>query len=105
MIDFNAESCLTLVEAAKLVPGREGQGGLHVSAIYRWVKRGVKGVHLETILIGGRMHTSREALQRFFESCSSEPTDSSRRRKSGRVDAEDDEILQGIRRTRGASCE
>ncbi len=102
MIDFNSERCLTLVEAAKLIPGRQDQKGLHVSAIYRWVARGVNGVRLETIRIGGRMHTSREALQRFFEASSNDsPCEEPPRQRSGRAEADDAEVLDEIQRTRG----
>jgi len=38
---------------------------VHISAVYRWVQRGIKGVRLEAIRIGGTTYTSREALQRF----------------------------------------
>ena len=36
-----------------------------ISAIYRWMQRGIKGVRLDAIRIGGTTYTSREALQRF----------------------------------------
>lgn len=38
----------------------------HRSVVYRWVKRGYRGVHLEFRSIGGRMHTSRAWLEAFF---------------------------------------
>lgn len=40
---------------------------LHISAVYRWTLRGVKGIRLETVKIGGTTYTSREAIQRFSE--------------------------------------
>lgn len=63
MIDTNCE-CLISVPTgvSKIVPGRP-----HASTIWRWHRRGVKGVRLETVLIGGRRYTSREALARFSE--------------------------------------
>lgn len=66
MIDTQAETLLSLSHAARSIPGRSGCG-VHVATVWRWVKRGVRGVRLETILIGGIRHTSQEALQRFFE--------------------------------------
>ena len=60
MIDFQAESLLTLNQAAHSLPGRP-----HVSTIHRWRFRGVRGVQLETCMVGGRRYTSREALERF----------------------------------------
>lgn len=62
MVDVNTESLLQVpTEAAKHIPGRPD-----ASTVYRWWKRGIKGVRLETILIGGRRYTSKEALTRFF---------------------------------------
>lgn len=54
------EHLLSITVAAREVPGRP-----HVSTIWRWVNRGVRGVKLETIMVGGRRFTSREALERF----------------------------------------
>jgi hypothetical protein len=61
MIDTRNETLLTLSRAAKDVPGHP-----HLSTLVRWATRGVKSVRLETILIGGRRFTSREAIQRFI---------------------------------------
>jgi hypothetical protein len=33
---------------------------------YRWALRGLRGIRLETVMIGGRRYTSREAVARFF---------------------------------------
>ena len=38
----------------------------HKSSCHRWRTRGLKGVRLETILVGGTRFTSKEALNRFF---------------------------------------
>jgi hypothetical protein len=66
MIDSTHETLLTLKQAARTVPGRSGRHP-HVATIYRWATRGVRGVILETLQVGGTKCTSREALQRFFE--------------------------------------
>ena len=39
---------------------------VHIASIYRWIKKGVAGVQLETLFVGGRRYTSQEALERFF---------------------------------------
>jgi len=49
MIDITTETLLSLLDAAKQLPGRP-----HVSTLYRWRIRGVRGVRLETVLVGGR---------------------------------------------------
>ena len=61
MIDPVTETLETLAEAARSLPSRP-----HPSTLHRWRLRGIRGVKLDTILIGGRRYTSREALQRFF---------------------------------------
>lgn len=39
----------------------------HVVSIYRWIQRGVSGVRLEAISIGGGRYSSEQALDRFFQ--------------------------------------
>ena len=74
MIDIRDENCCRLTEAAKFLPrGRSGKR-VHVATLYRWSQRGIKGVKLETIRIGGTTYTSTEALQRFAERCSGSDT-------------------------------
>jgi len=63
MISVASETLLTLREAAGRVPGRRGR--IHVSAVYRWAQRGVRGMVLETIPVGETLCTSVEAMQRF----------------------------------------
>jgi Protein of unknown function (DUF1580) len=62
MIDLEHESLLTLAEASALLPGRPS-----LCAIWRWRTKGVRGRRLETVIIGGKPYTSREALARFAE--------------------------------------
>ena len=65
-IDLLSDDCLTLAEAAKILPrGRRGKK-THVSTLWRWASCGLRGVRLETIRKGGMIYTSREALRRFF---------------------------------------
>jgi hypothetical protein len=59
------ETVFPLSEAPDHVPTRRGKK-IHVATVFRW-KDGMRGVKLETIRIGGTLHTSAEALQRFFE--------------------------------------
>ena len=64
-IDISTEQVLSLTAATKSLPGRP-----HVSTLWRWYKRGVRGIQLETIVVAGRRFTSAEAIQRFAERCS-----------------------------------
>ena len=67
MIDVATESLVPLREVPRCLPPRPNGKRLHVSAVYRWTLRGIKGVVLETVRIGGTTYTSREAIQRFSE--------------------------------------
>ena len=60
-IDIAAETLLSVGQAARAVPYRP-----NVCTVWRWLERGVRGVRLESVLMGGRRFTSQEALERFF---------------------------------------
>jgi hypothetical protein len=60
MIDLTAEKLLTLSQAASLLPGRPS-----VATLWRWRTKGARGRRLESVLIGGKVFTSAEAIQRF----------------------------------------
>ena len=65
-IDLLSDDVLRLSEASKILPrGRHGKK-IHVSTLWRWSSRGVRGVKLETVRMGGLIYTSKQALQRFF---------------------------------------
>jgi hypothetical protein len=61
VINLLNEAPISLSEASRLLPGRP-----HIATIHRWRLRGVRGVCLETVLVGGRRYTSRQALERFL---------------------------------------
>jgi hypothetical protein len=69
------EKPLPLAEAARLLPKRPNP-----ATLWRWRKKGVRGVRLQTVLIGGRRYVTRNALQQFIEavtaaaSASAEPS-------------------------------
>jgi hypothetical protein len=42
-------------------------GYVKLSTVHRWRMKGCRGVRLETFLRGGVRHTTREAIERFFE--------------------------------------
>ena len=65
MIDIGKEQLVSLRDVPKLLPARGNGNRIHISAVYRWVQRGVRGTRLEVIRVGGTTYTSREALQRF----------------------------------------
>jgi hypothetical protein len=56
------ENLCLLSEAAAKIPTRP-----NVSTVWRWHNKGIKGIRLETIRIGGTIYTSDEAIARFLE--------------------------------------
>lgn len=70
MIDMAKEEVISLTQAAKQLPQRRQGKRPHVATLYRWASRGLRGIQLETIQVGGTLCTSLEALQRFFEQLS-----------------------------------
>ena len=59
-IDIHKEQLLTLEQAARSLPGHVAP-----STIWRWHRKGVRGVRLETVVIGAKRLTSSQALARF----------------------------------------
>lgn len=69
MIDIEHEELIPLRDVPKLLPRRPNGKRLHISAVYRWKERGVNGMKLETVKVGGTTYTSLEALKRFAVQC------------------------------------
>lgn len=70
MIELAQEQLIPIRDVPRHVPARPNGKKVHISACYRWVSRGVKGVRLDAIRIGGTTYTSLEALQRFADQLS-----------------------------------
>lgn len=67
MINVQEEQVIPLAAYAREVPNREAGLGVNLSTVFRWSLKGLRGIKLETIVVGGIRMTSREAGQRFFE--------------------------------------
>ena len=67
MIDIGQEELIAIREVPGELPRRPNGRRLHISAVYRWISRGVRGVILESVRIGGTTYTSKEAMARFAE--------------------------------------
>ena len=67
MIDLQRETIVSLSEATRHLPPRRRGKRPAVATLYRWASRGLRGVRLETIRVGGTLCTSLEALQRYCE--------------------------------------
>lgn len=61
MIDSAAENLIPLSRA-----GEHSPTAVHPATWHRWALRGARGVRLETVYVGHRIYTSREAIARFF---------------------------------------
>lgn len=66
-IDLQSETVVSLTQATKALPPIDGRR-IHVSTLWRWARKGVRGVRLEHIRLGHRVCTSLEALNRFAQS-------------------------------------
>jgi hypothetical protein len=72
MIDISSETLLPLREAARLIPSHRRGVPVSYTCLWRWAARGVKGpdgttVRLETVKLGTRTLTSKEALARWAQ--------------------------------------
>jgi len=65
-IDIHNETVLSLTEATKVLPRLNGKRP-SISTLWRWCRKGLRGVRLEYIRLGRSIATSEEALNRFFE--------------------------------------
>jgi len=58
--DLLSESRISMTELARKLD-------VTIPTIWRWRQRGVRGIKLETFMIGGRRYTTDEAHRRFVE--------------------------------------
>jgi hypothetical protein len=56
-----SETFIPISQASELFPGRP-----HISSIWRWIRRGIRGRRLEAVRCGGRTFISKEAIARFL---------------------------------------
>ncbi|TWT35170.1 hypothetical protein KOR34_00580 [Posidoniimonas corsicana] len=68
MIDATTETLLTIRQARDVFPNSPSE-----ATLWRWLLKGVRGHVLDSVRVGGRRFTSREACQRFIEATSAEP--------------------------------
>lgn len=68
-IDITKEEPIPLTSVPKLkcVPRQPNGKASHISTWFRYAKKGLRGVKLETIKAGSKLCTSVEAIQRFFD--------------------------------------
>jgi hypothetical protein len=61
-----SETVRTFAAAAAELPRLRGGRPVNASTLWRWAVSGLRGVKLESALLGGVRVTSKEALARFF---------------------------------------
>jgi len=62
MIDPTTETLISFPkETVRLIPGNPS-----FQTAYRWVLTGIRGVKLETIVVGGKRFCSQESIARFI---------------------------------------
>lgn len=89
-VDESTSGFMTLAEAARSLPRLRGKR-VHTSTIFRWCKRGVKGVFLKYGKIGRTIVVSPSDLQTFFtalaeaDSADQPNTTASRKRRPRRT--------------------
>lgn len=92
MIDPLSEDTFPLSAIGRRLPRLRRNRPIHPSTGWRWAERGLKGIRLETIKIGGVTCTSAEALRRFFAALTGCPPKlqqlPTRRRELRQADAE-----------------
>ena len=65
MIDLTTETPVQFCVLPKWTKKRLSRR-FHPSTFQRWRIRGVHGIKLESVLVGGKRYTTEEALNRFF---------------------------------------
>ena len=66
MIDLTEAEAISLGEVPRHVPPGRGGRRVNASTVARWCLRGVRGVRLESVVVGGRRYTDRAAIARFI---------------------------------------
>ena len=59
------EELMTLTEATKRLPKVDGKR-VSICTLWRWCRKGLRGVYLEYVRVGRKICTTHQALLRFF---------------------------------------
>ena len=55
----------------------EGREGVHISTVWRWALRGIRGHKLETLAIGNRRYVTKASWERWVARTNGEPVTAS----------------------------
>ena len=102
MIDpFDCNLIPLRAAALRCPPGRTGKPR-HVSTLHRWALRGVRGVRLATVCIGGVRYTTPEALREFFSAISAQKPSAPQGHAPNQDDPAERERRAAVARARAA---
>lgn len=59
------ETLVTLKDVSRRFPSSRRGRGVHVNTIRRWAWKGILGVRLATVTIGGTVYTSEQEIERW----------------------------------------
>ncbi|MDP1561171.1 MAG: DUF1580 domain-containing protein [Pirellulaceae bacterium] len=65
------DTYVPLKDAPKFLPTRP-----HFATVFRWATKGVRGVTLETLIVGGQRFTTERAIQQFLAALNGRPVES-----------------------------
>ena len=60
---MDLEKTIPIGKSPRHFPGKRP----HISTIYRWLERGVRGVKLESFCVGSRRYVTQKAIDQFIE--------------------------------------
>ena len=63
---LDQENLLTFAQVAQVLPRRRGGAKTAISTIWRWSKRGSRGVVLPVVRVGGNVYVTRDGLRDFI---------------------------------------
>ena len=66
MLPLDPAKFVPLSDVPGMLPLRLNGRKVHISAVYRWASKGVRGVRLQTVRIAGALFTTREAVEDFI---------------------------------------
>lgn len=66
MTELNDGDYIPLKEVPRLIPYRKNGKPVHISTVWRWASRGVRGCRLKTWKLGGATCTTKKAIDQFI---------------------------------------
>lgn len=70
MIDLFDEDLIPLRHVADLLPRSAAGKAVHPNTLRRWASTGLNGVQLETVRVGGRIYSTKGAVEAFVQAVS-----------------------------------